>query len=540
MDNENKKETIGDKVKNKLKNSVNIYIEEKIYTLCGMGRELRLRADQESEEYLELKSKHDKLEARVKRLQSYLDGTYKAENLAKAATKAKEKREATISGPKSKSKKLGEQLEALEFKREEEIQQLKELEELEVRMNMVNLLAEDEVKQRAEEWKIHNEIVKHSLSLRKINARIAMTKIRKSSQDAKDVEKMRQAIDKYNEKITEYNKKIEKANEDRPKDIVEEFMRQNDWILGEVTIDREKRIDEIVKSTDESNKSRRAEQQEEYSKKAQQENSNLPYKEIDDNTRNELIVYSEKITTFKEMTEFLKIKAARVAGKAAGFAILAARRMKSMSKVAAEKIKSIPAALEAKIEHSSEVQDTDVGESKPTNNIINLGKKKIDEKQTEPNPKKEKKSRKGTKPIEKPAEEQKTFMETVKAAMEKTVNRLELDKKQELESSIQPSIKAQSSSVENKEAEVTPAKATTVRVTPVKVTPVKVTPAKATPVKVTPVKVTPIKASVAVDNNVKRAVEMVGQNHGKNQGNLQSTKSNREDDFTWGEDSETK
>ena len=175
-------------------------------------------------------------------------------------------------------------------------------------------------------------MVKRSLILRTINAKIAMTKIRKSNQDAKDIENIREAIDIYNEKITEYKKQMDELNNKRPKSIPEEFMREDDWILGVVTIDKNKKIQEVIGKIDVENRERREFEQEKYFVKSNQGESNLPYRELDDKERNELITYSEEMTTFKQLTQFLKIKAARAAGKVVGLTILAVRRIKSIFK----------------------------------------------------------------------------------------------------------------------------------------------------------------------------------------------------------------
>lgn len=522
MGDKSKKETISDKVKNLIMSD----IQKKRFKLMDMGSELCKMADNKSKQYESLKRKYDRLEASVKKRISYLDGSYKAQKLIEDAEKAKGKREEVISGPKSKSKKLGERLETLEFKREEKIQQIKELE---VRMNRVNLLAEDEVEQNAEEWKIKNEMVKQSLGLKAINARIGMTKLRKSTQDAKDIENIKKAIDKYNSQITEYKKKIDKANEDRPKDIVEKFTREHDWILGAVTIDKGKRLKEITAETNEKNNKRREEQQRKYEVTAYAEeakgNFNLPYRKIDENERNELIVYSEKMTTFKEMTEFLKAKVARAAGKTVGFAILAGRKIKDISQTAIGKIKAIPQVLEGKKEHSSDVIDTEAEGSKPDNKPIKLGRKKNEDKLTQRKPREPKKEKRAKGTIVEPVEEPKTFMEAAKAAMQKTVYKLEEEK-----------VSQESEKQASQPVTITPSEKSATKVKVVKRVTPSVKEEPKTPVKVTPVKkVNEVKARVAVDNNVKKAVVEVGKKQSSNQSKPQAAQSNRHDDFTWGE-----
>lgn len=524
MGDKSKKETISDKVKNLIMSD----IQKKRFELIGMGSELCKMADKKSEQYESLKRKYDRLETSVKKRISYLDGSYKAQKLIEAAEKAKEKREEVISGPKSKSKKLGERLETLEFKREEKIQQIKELE---VRMNRVNLLAEDEVEQNAEEWKIKNELVKQSLSLKAINARIGMTKLRKSTQDAKDIENIKKAIDKYNAEITEYKKKIDKANEDRPKDIVEKFTREHDWILGAVTIDKGKRLKEITAETNEKNNKRREKQQRKYEVTVYAEeakgNFNLPYREIDENERNELVVYSEKATTFKNLTEFLKAKVARAAGKTVGYAILAGRKIKDISQTAIGKIKAIPQALEEKIEHSSDVIDTEAEGSKPDNKTIKLGRKKDTDKPIDRKPRKPRKEKKAKESIAEPVEEPKTFMEAAKAAMNKQINKANEEKASKEQKALEEQT-IQSSATAPSEKSATKVKVVK-RVTP------SVKEEPKTPVKVTPVKVSQIKERVAVDNNVKKAVVEVGKKQSSNQSKPQAAQSNRHDDFIWGE-----
>lgn len=329
MGNKTKKINMSDKIKYQIWKD----IDTKRDILAGMGSKLRMMTDKQSEEYSKLKNKCDELEADIEEMISHLDGSYDAQRLIQDAKKAKEERDEAISRKGTKSKELDEKLGMLEFKREEEIQKIKDLR---VKINRINLLSEDEeydeVSQKAEEWKTQNEMVKRSLILRTINAKIAMTKIRKSNQDAKDIENIREAIDIYNEKITEYKKQMDELNNKRPKSIPEEFMREDDWILGVVTIDKNKKIQEVIGKIDEENRERREFEQEKYFVKSNQGESNLPYRELDDKERNELITYSEEMTTFKQLTQFLKIKAARAAGKVVGLTILAVRRIKSIFK----------------------------------------------------------------------------------------------------------------------------------------------------------------------------------------------------------------
>lgn len=329
MGNKTKKINISDKVRNKMWKDIN----NKRFTLIGMGSELARMADKQSEKYRQLKNEYDKLEADIKNKISRLDGSYDAQKLVEDAKKAKEERDEAISRKGTKSKQLDEKLKMLEFKREEEIQKIRELRG---RINRINLLSEDEeydeVSQKAEEWKMQNELVKRSLNLRTINARIAMNKIRKSDQDAKDIENIRKVIDTYNERITEYKKQMDELNNKRPKSIPEEFLREYDWILGAVTIDKNKKVQEVIDRIDEENRERREFEQEKYFAKSHQGESNLPCRELDDKERNELIAYSEEMTTFEQLTEFIKIKAARAAGKVVGLTILAARKIKSIFK----------------------------------------------------------------------------------------------------------------------------------------------------------------------------------------------------------------
>lgn len=362
MGNKTKKINMSDKVKNQMWKDIN----NKRFTLIGMGSELARMADKQSEKYTQLKDEYDKLEEYIKNKISRLDGSYDAQKLVKEAKKAKEERDEAISRKGTKSKQLDEKLKMLEFKREQEIQKIKSLRE---KINGINLLSEDghydEVSQKAEAWKIQNEMVKRSLNLRTINARIGMNKIRKSNQDAKDIENIRKVIDIYNEKITDYKKQMDDLNNTRPKSISEEFLREHDWILGAVTIDKNKKVQEVIDKIDEENRERREFEQEKYFVKSQQGESNLPYRKLDDKERNELVTYSEEMTTFKQLRQFLKIKAARAAGKVVGLTILAVRKIKSIFKPKEENKASKPA---------KETQET-VG-----NAFVDEGKDEIQEK----------------------------------------------------------------------------------------------------------------------------------------------------------------
>lgn len=322
-------------IKNNMRDLMWKDIRNKRFTLIGMGSELVKMADEQSKEYEQLKSQYIQLDTEIKKKMSYLDGSYKAQNLIKAATNAKNSRDEEMSKKGGKSQKLEEKLEALEFKREEEIQQIRKLKEAieslsdDKKTEQSNNKEDDEVLQKAKAWKIRNEMVKRSLNLKTINARIGMCQIRKCNQDAKDIRDIRKCIDNYNNKITRYKKEIDDINERRPKKDSEQYTRSNDWVLGAVTVDRDKKLKEILDKNVGDNIERRRNQQEKYATKSQQEASNLPYKELKDMERNELIEYSEKITTLKELTEFLKIKAARMAGKTVGLARLAIGKVKS-------------------------------------------------------------------------------------------------------------------------------------------------------------------------------------------------------------------
>lgn len=356
-------------IKDKIESLIIKDVRNKRFTLIGMGSELNRIADKKSNEYEQLKWKYDKLESTIKKEISYLDGTYRAQNLIKAASKAKDERNEALTRKRTESTKLDEKLKTLEFKREEEIQKIKELRG---KINRINLLSGDEettkledkeydeVLQEAEVWNLQKEMMKRSLNLRTINARIGMAKIRKVNQDAKDIENAKKVIDKYNEKITKYKEKMDKENQKRPKSISEEFLREHDWILGAVTIDKNKKLEEVIEKIDEENNQRREMQQEKYSTEAQQENSKLPYKELNDKKRNELIEYSEEMTTFKQLTEFLKIKAARAAGKVVGYAILGARKIKTkiesiINELKSNKEKAKPEQMEKKQIQAGEV-----------------------------------------------------------------------------------------------------------------------------------------------------------------------------------------
>lgn len=355
MGNKTKKINIINKIKKTTWEDVN----NKRFTLLGMGSELGRIADKESEKYKQLKNKYDELEADIQEMISYLDGSHNAQKLIEAAKKAKDERDKAISRKGTKSKELEEKLGKLEFKREEEIQKIMKLRGA---INRIYLLPEDkeydEVSQKAEEWKMQNEMIKCSLNLRRINARIGMTKIRKSDQDAKDIENIKKVIDTYNERITEYKKKMDELNNKRPKSIPEKYMRENDWILGVVTIDKNKKLQEVIDKIDEENREIREFEQGRYLAKAVQEDSKLPYKELNNKERNELIKYSEEMTTFEKLTEFVKIKAARAAGKAVGLTILAVRKIKSIFKQK-EEIKTIDAVEETqKIEEGTFVEES--------------------------------------------------------------------------------------------------------------------------------------------------------------------------------------
>lgn len=350
MDNKTKK------INNRIKKPTWSDVDRKRNKLGYMGSKLSAIADKQSEQYKQLKNRYDEIEADIQEMISYLDGTYNAQKLIEDAKKAKDERDKAISRKETKSKELEERLEILEFKREEEIQKIRELRG---RINRINLLSEDEgydeVSQKAEAWKIQNEMVKCSLNLRTINARIGMTKIRKSNQDVKDIENIKKAIDIYNERITEYKKEMDELNNKRPKSTPEKFLREHDWILGAVTIDKNKKLQEVVDKIDEENREIREFGQERYFAKSQKEDSKLPYKELNNKERNELITYSEEMTTFKQLTEFLKIKAARAAGKVVGLTILAVRRIKSIFKPKEEN-----KASQAIEESQSTAEDTSV------------------------------------------------------------------------------------------------------------------------------------------------------------------------------------
>lgn len=339
MGNKTKKINMSDKIKYQIWKD----IDTKRDILAGMGSKLRMMTDKQSEEYSKLKNKCDELEADIEEMISHLDGSYDAQKLTQDAKNAKEERDKAISMEITKSKELEDKLAMLEFKREEEIQKIKNLRE---KINGINLLSEDgeydEVLKKAEEWKMQNEMVKRSLSLKTVNSKIAMTKIRKSNQDAKNIENIRKIIDTYNEKITEYKRQMDELNNKRPKSIPEEFMREHDWILGAVTMDKNKKVQEVIDKIDEGNRERREFEQEKYFIKSHQGKSDLPYKELNDEERNELITYSEEMTTFKQLREFLKIKAARAAGKVVGLTILAVRKIKSIFKPKEENKASEP------------------------------------------------------------------------------------------------------------------------------------------------------------------------------------------------------
>lgn len=137
MGNKTKKINMSDKIKYQIWKD----IDTKRDILAGMGSKLRMMTDKQSEEYSKLKNKCDELEADIEEMISHLDGSYDAQKLIQDAKKAKEERDEAISRKGTKSKELDEKLGMLEFKREEEIQKIKDLR---VKINMINLLSEDE------------------------------------------------------------------------------------------------------------------------------------------------------------------------------------------------------------------------------------------------------------------------------------------------------------------------------------------------------------------------------------------------------------
>lgn len=454
MGNKTKKINMSDKVKNKMWKDIN----NKRFTLIGMGSELARMADKQSEKYRQLKDEYDKLEAYIKNKISRLDGSYDAQKLVEEAKKAKEERDEAISRKGTKSKELDEKLKMLELKREEEIQKIKDLRG---KINRINLLEGneeyDEVSQKAEAWKIQNEMVKRSLNLRTINARIGMNKIRKSNQDAKDIENIRKVIDIYNEKITEYKIQMDELNNNRPKSVPEQFMRENDWILGAVTIDKNKKVQEVIDKIDEENRERREFEQEKYFVKSQQGESNLPYRKLDDKERNELVTYSEEMTTFKQLREFLKIKAARAAGKVVGLTILAVRKIKSMFKPKEENKASKPA---------------EEAQNNTENTFVDECRNAIQEKANEIN-------------LQEPVEE--VIEDPLQELMQKVVNN-------QLEQ-----LKAEST-MEELDTEDSPKSATKVKVRKIE---------KSSEISKNSEKVNPFKLRVAVSKDVKKAIEAV-------------------------------
>lgn len=444
-------------------------VRNKRFMLLGMGSELVKIADKQSEKYKQLKNRYEKLEADIQEMISYLDGTYKAKKLTEDAKKVKDERDKAISRKGTKSKELEEKLEKLEIKREEEIQKINDLRG---KINRINLSSEDkdydEVSKKAEEWKIQNEMVKRSLKLRTINAKIGMTKIRKSNQDAKDIENIRKVIDSYNEKITEYKKQMDELNDKRPKSIPEEFMRENDWILGAVTIDKNKRLQEVIDKIDEENRELRQLGQEKYFKKSQKEDPKLPYKELNDKERNELITYSEEMTTFEQLTEFIKIKAARAAGKVVGLTILAARKIKSIFKPKEENKASKPVE-EAQSNTGSTFTDECRDAIQEKANEINL-QEPVEEVIVEK-----------TEPVEEPVEE--VIEDPLQELMQKVVNN-------QLEQLNAESTMEELDTKDSPKSEVRRVE-------------------KSDEMAKAPVKVNPFKLRVAVSKDVKKAVEAV-------------------------------